>query len=75
VLLTTGLNDPRVAPWQAAKMAAALQASTTSGRPILLRVDEAGGHNMMGGTDAQFRQELADWLTFIMAATATKATT
>ena len=38
ILLTTGANDPRVAPWQAAKMAARLQASTNSGKPVLLRV-------------------------------------
>jgi len=25
VMLTTGINDPRVDPWQAAKMAASLQ--------------------------------------------------
>jgi prolyl oligopeptidase len=69
VLLTTGLNDPRVASWQPAKMAAALQVATTSGRPVLLRVDEAAGHSPAGGTDEQFRQEMADWLAFIMAAT------
>ena len=69
VLLTTGLNDPRVASWQPGKMAAALQAATTSGRPVLLRVDEAAGHSPAGGTDEQFRQEMADWLAFIMTAT------
>lgn len=69
VLLTTGLNDPRVASWQPGKMAAALQAATTSGRPVLLRVDEAAGHSPVGGTDEQFRQQIADWLAFIMSAT------
>ena len=39
VLLTTGFNDPRVDAWEAAKMAARLQAASSSGRPILLRVD------------------------------------
>src|SRR3984885_6046057 len=34
VLLTTGVNDPRVAPWEAAKMTARLQAATSSGKPI-----------------------------------------
>src|SRR5262249_1294932 len=46
VLLTTGLNDPRVAVWQVTKMAARLQAATTSGKPVLLRVEEQGGHGM-----------------------------
>src|SRR4029077_20851396 len=43
VLLTTGANDPRVAPWQAAKMTARLQASTSSGKPVLLRGDYHAG--------------------------------
>ena len=36
VLLTTGINDPRVEPWQSAKMAARLQAATASAqaRPV-----------------------------------------
>lgn len=64
VLLTTGANDPRVAPWQAAKMAARLQASTTSGKPILLRVDYDAGHGM-GSTKSQRDAELADELAFL----------
>jgi prolyl oligopeptidase len=64
VLLTTGLNDPRVAPWQAAKMAARLQASTTSGKPVLLRVDYDAGHGL-GSTKSQRDAELADELSFL----------
>ena len=43
VLLTTGITDPRVAPFHAAKMAARLQAASSSGKPVLLRVDFDGG--------------------------------
>ncbi|MGB6193661.1 MAG: prolyl oligopeptidase family serine peptidase [Terracidiphilus sp.] len=64
VLLTTGANDPRVAPWQAAKMTARLQASTTSGKPVLLRVDYDAGHGM-GSTKSQRDVELADELSFL----------
>jgi prolyl oligopeptidase len=39
VMITTGFNDPRVASWQPGKMAARLQAATSSGKPVLLRVD------------------------------------
>jgi prolyl oligopeptidase len=56
VLLLTGINDPRVDPWQPAKMAARLQAATSSGKPILLRVDYGGGHG--GGSGEQQTQEL-----------------
>jgi len=64
VLLTTGVNDPRVAPWQAAKMAARLQASTSSGKPVLLRVDYDAGHGL-GSTKTQRDAELADELAFL----------
>jgi len=42
VLLTTGLNDPRVEPMQSFKMTARLQAASSSGRPVLLRVSDTG---------------------------------
>jgi len=32
VLLTTGINDPRVEPWMSGKMAARLQAASSSGK-------------------------------------------
>ena len=44
--MTTGINDPRVAPWQAAKMAARLQAASSSGKPVLLRIDYDAGHGV-----------------------------
>jgi len=64
ILLTTGANDPRVAPWQAAKMTARLQASTNSGKPVLLRVDYDAGHGM-GSTKSQRDEEFADELSFL----------
>lgn len=64
VLLTTGVNDPRVAPWQAAKMTARLQASTTGAKPVLLRVDYDAGHGI-GSTKSQRDSELADELAFL----------
>jgi prolyl oligopeptidase len=65
VLLTTGLNDPRVDPWQAAKMAARLQAANPGGRPVLLRVERDGGHGQ-GSTRAQREEELADIYSFLL---------
>jgi hypothetical protein len=66
VLLTTGINDPRVVPWEPAKMAARLQAATASGRPILLRVDYQGGHGGIGGTSEQLREMAADAWSFLL---------
>lgn len=57
VMITTGFNDPRVASWQPGKMAARLQAATSSSKPVLLRVDYDAGHGGIGGTKSQ-RQEL-----------------
>ena len=64
VLLTTGINDPRVPSFESAKMAATLQAATTSGRPVLLRVDFDAGHGI-GSTRIQRNKELADKLAFM----------
>jgi prolyl oligopeptidase len=65
VLVTTGINDPRVDAWQAAKMAARLQAATTSGKPVLLRVDFDAGHGF-GSTKKQRNEELTDTLAFLL---------
>jgi prolyl oligopeptidase len=66
VLLETGVNDPRVDPWQMAKMTARLQAATSSGKPVLLRVDYAGGHGTMGATRAQALEQFADEWSFLL---------
>jgi len=43
-LITSGINDPRVAPWIPAKFVAKLLANNSSNNPILLKIDYAGGH-------------------------------
>lgn len=65
VLLTTGLHDPRVSPWEPAKMTARLQAATASHNPVLLRVEADAGHGI-GSTRAQRDQETADIGAFIL---------
>jgi prolyl oligopeptidase len=64
VLLTTGENDGRVNPAQSRKMAARLQAATSSDRPILFRSTAGAGHGI--GTALKERiAEQADILTFL----------
>ena len=63
VMITTGLNDPRVAPWEPAKLAAALQASGTA-KPILLRIDAEAGHGI-GSTKTQTDALGADVIAFV----------
>jgi prolyl oligopeptidase len=65
VMLTTGINDPRVEPWQSAKMAARLQIATASGKPVLLRVDYEGGHGI-GSTKKQSEEQRADAWAFLL---------
>ncbi len=65
VLLTAGVNDPRVEPWQTGKMAARLQAASNSGKPVLLRVDFDAGHGL-GSTKTQHLTEVADVDAFLL---------
>jgi prolyl oligopeptidase len=65
VLLTTGVTDPRVAPFHVAKMTARLQAASSSGKPILLRVDFDAGHGI-GSTRSQRDREAADTFAFLL---------
>ena len=65
VLLTHGLNDPRVPIWHSAKTAARLQAATSSGKPVLLRVDFDAGHGV-GSTKSQQFDERADIFAFLL---------
>src|SRR4029077_1819954 len=48
VLFITGDSDTRVAPLHARKMTALMQASTGSGKPVVLHYDTQAGHS--GGT-------------------------
>jgi len=63
VLITTGLNDPRVDSWQPGKLAARLRAASPENQ-VLLRVDEEAGHGI-GSTRAQTDALNADMIAFI----------
>jgi prolyl oligopeptidase len=64
-LFAAGMNDPRLKPWQSTKMVARLQAATTSGKPVLLYVDYAGGHDS-GNTADEYRERLANSWSFLL---------
>jgi prolyl oligopeptidase len=65
VMLTHGVNDPRVTVWNSSKTAARLMAASGSGKPILLRLDYEAGHGI-GSTKTQQLQERADVLAFFL---------
>jgi prolyl oligopeptidase len=64
VLLTAGLHDQRIPPWQPAKFAARLQAASSS-KPTLLRVEFDAGHGY-GSTATQREDEFADIYAFAL---------
>jgi prolyl oligopeptidase len=65
VLLTTGLNDPRVSSWEPTKMTARLQAANGGPNPIILRIDVDAGHGI-GSTRSQRDRETGDIIAFLM---------
>ena len=66
VLLATAESDTRVDPMHARKMAARLQAATTSGRPVLLRLEARAGHGA-GKPLSKVLDELTDTWTFVFS--------
>jgi prolyl oligopeptidase len=63
IMIATGLNDPRVSPWEPAKFAATLEASGDP-NPVLLRIDEQAGHGI-GSTRSQGDALNADQIAFV----------
>jgi oligopeptidase B len=51
VLATGGLSDPRVTYWEPEKWSAKLRDNSTSGNPILLKINMEAGH---GGASGRF---------------------
>ncbi len=66
VMLVTGFNDPRVPSWELAKFTARLQQASSSGRPILLRVDYDAGHGFLAASRTQSEQLLTDEYAFLL---------
>ena len=64
----TGDGDTRVDPMNARKMAALLQASTGSGRPVLLHYSLKGGHSA-GVSQTQLVEDYADEMGFLWTET------
>jgi len=51
ILATGGLSDPRVTYWEPQKWVAKLRPATTSGKPVLLKINMEAGH---GGASGRF---------------------
>ena len=64
-LVVSGLNDPRAATFHGAKYAARLARATTSGEPVMLRVDFGAGHGV-GSTRTQTDELWTDIYSFAL---------
>jgi len=61
ILLTTGLQDPRVAYWEPAKFAARLRAMKTNGSLLLLKTNMDAGHAGASGRYDYLREVAFDY--------------
>jgi oligopeptidase B len=57
MLVTAGLNDPRVSYWEPAKWVARLRATGTGTRPVLLKTEMGAGHRGPSGRYDAWRDE------------------
>ena len=65
ILVTAGLNDPRVAYWEPAKWTARLRATKTNGNRLLLRTNMGAGHGGASGR-YDFLREIAFKYAFVL---------
>jgi oligopeptidase B len=65
ILVTGGLNDPRVAYWEPAKWTARLRAMKTDGNRLLLRTNMGAGHGGASGR-FDFLREIAFKYAFVL---------
>jgi oligopeptidase B len=65
LLVTAGLNDPRVSYHEPAKWVAKLRATATGDRPLLLRTELGSGHRGPSGRYDAWRDE-ARTLSFLL---------
>jgi prolyl oligopeptidase len=66
VAVTTRSSGTRVDPLHARKMAARLQSASSSGHPVLLRLESKAGHGA-GKPVSKLVDELADVWSFVFA--------
>jgi prolyl oligopeptidase len=72
ILMMTGANDGRVAPYHSRKMTARLQEANQSDHPILLRTSTSAGHGIGTALSERIKQ-LADIYSFLFAQLGMKA--
>jgi len=67
VLATGGLSDPRVTYWEPEKWVARLRPATTSGKPVLLKINMEAGHAGSSGRFDYLKEVAHDYASAIWA--------
>jgi oligopeptidase B len=67
LMVTAGLNDPRVTYWEPAKWVARLRATKTDSNPLILKTNMGAGHGGKSGRYAAL-EELAEEYAFLLNA-------
>jgi prolyl oligopeptidase len=65
ILLVHGVNDIRVDVWQTLKAGARFATATSSGKPVLMRLEYDSGHGQ-GSTRAQLQERVTDIWSFML---------
>jgi oligopeptidase B len=74
MLITGGLNDPRVTYWEPAKWAARLRATRTDDNLLLLKINMGAGHGGQSGRWTRLR-EIAEAYAFFLTQMGAEAAT
>jgi len=67
MLVTGGLNDPRVSYWEPAKWVARLRAVKTDEKPLLLKTEMGAGHFGPSGRYDRMRETALDYAFLLWA--------
>ena len=67
LLVTAGLNDPRVSYWEPAKWVAKLRALTPNSRLLLLKINMGAGHFGASGRYERYRENALDYAFLLKA--------
>lgn len=73
MLVTAGLNDPRVSYWEPAKWVAKLRATKTDKNLLLLKTNMGAGHFGASGRYERFKEVAFDYAFLVMALDAAKS--
>ena len=66
IMVTAGINDPRVTYWEPAKWVARLRERRVDDRPVILKVEMEAGHAGRSGRYAKL-EEIAEEYAFVLA--------